>query len=55
MSHRKTETVEAASTEVRVPFVDPEVFRAAFSFPGTAKIRGRLQKVPLRGRSKEQS
>ena len=24
----------AASTEVRVPFVDPEVFRAAFSLTG---------------------
>lgn len=38
----------AASTEVRVPFVDPEVFRAAFSFPGGRKIRGRTQKVCLR-------
>lgn len=38
----------AASTEVRVPFVDPEVFRAAFSFPGSQKIKGRTQKVPLR-------
>lgn len=38
----------AASTEVRVPFVDREVFRAAFAFPGTAKIKGRQQKVPLR-------
>ena len=38
----------AASTEVRVPFVDPYVFRAAFSFPGGSKIRGRTQKVPLR-------
>jgi asparagine synthase (glutamine-hydrolysing) len=38
----------AASTEVRVPFIDPEVFRAAFTFPGSAKIRGRQQKAPLR-------
>ncbi len=30
----------AASTEVRVPFVDPEVVRAAFSIPGTDKIDG---------------
>jgi asparagine synthase (glutamine-hydrolysing) len=38
----------AASTEVRVPFVDPIVFRAAFSFRGNQKIKGRTQKVPLR-------
>ena len=38
----------SASTEVRVPFVDPVVFRAAFSFPGDRKINGRTQKVPLR-------
>ena len=38
----------AASTEVRVPFVDPHVFRAAFSFRGDRKIKGRTQKVPLR-------
>ena len=38
----------AASTEVRVPFVDPFVFRAAFSFRGNQKIKGRTQKVPLR-------
>jgi asparagine synthase (glutamine-hydrolysing) len=38
----------AASTEVRVPFVDPDVFRAAFSFPGGQKIKGRTQKLPLR-------
>ena len=38
----------AASTEVRVPFVDPFVFRAAFSFRGSQKIKGRTQKVPLR-------
>jgi asparagine synthase (glutamine-hydrolysing) len=38
----------AASTEVRVPFVDPLVFRAAFTIPGSRKIRGLTQKVPLR-------
>jgi len=38
----------SASTEVRVPFVDPVVFSAAFSFPGDRKINGRTQKVPLR-------
>lgn len=38
----------AASTEVRVPFVDTEVFRAAFSFRGNQKIKGRTQKAPLR-------
>ena len=38
----------AASTEVRVPFVDPLVFRAAFSLPGAEKIRGREQKAALK-------
>jgi asparagine synthase (glutamine-hydrolysing) len=38
----------AASTEVRVPFVDPHVFRAAFALPGNRKIRGTSQKIPLR-------
>jgi len=38
----------AASTEVRVPFVDPYVFEAAFSISGNDKIRGRTQKIPLR-------
>ncbi|MDQ4131411.1 MAG: asparagine synthase C-terminal domain-containing protein, partial [Actinomycetota bacterium] len=38
----------AASTEVRVPFVDVEVVRAAFSFPGSAKIVGRKGKVALK-------
>jgi asparagine synthase (glutamine-hydrolysing) len=38
----------AASTEVRVPFVDVEVFRAAFALPGSAKIRGRTQKAALK-------
>jgi asparagine synthase (glutamine-hydrolysing) len=43
----------SASTEVRVPFVDPEVFRAAFSFRGSQKIKGRTQKVPLRAAAEE--
>jgi asparagine synthase (glutamine-hydrolysing) len=38
----------AASTEVRVPFVDPQVFAAAFSQPASARIRGRTQKAALR-------
>ena len=38
----------SVSTEVRVPFVDPDVFRAAFTFSGSQKIKGRTQKVPLR-------
>ncbi|MBW9210777.1 asparagine synthase (glutamine-hydrolyzing) [Mumia sp. zg.B21] len=38
----------AASTEVRVPFVDPSVFRAAFSLPGRTRISGRHQKVALK-------
>jgi asparagine synthase (glutamine-hydrolysing) len=38
----------AASCEVRVPFVDPRVFEAAFALPGSEKIRGRVQKVPLK-------
>jgi len=38
----------AASVEVRVPFVDPVVARAAFSIPGKDKIRGRAQKVALK-------
>lgn len=38
----------AASTEVRVPFVDPAVVSAAFSLPGTEKIRGRQQKAALK-------
>jgi asparagine synthase (glutamine-hydrolysing) len=38
----------AASTEVRVPFVDPVVFEAAFSLPGEAKIHGRVQKAALK-------
>ena len=43
----------SASTEVRVPFVDPVVFRAAFAIPGTRKIRGFTQKVPLRDAAQE--
>ena len=38
----------AASVEVRVPFVDPIVAQAAFSHPGSAKIRGRQGKVALK-------
>jgi asparagine synthase (glutamine-hydrolysing) len=38
----------AASVEVRVPFVDPLVARAAFSIEGAAKIRGRQGKVALK-------
>jgi asparagine synthase (glutamine-hydrolysing) len=38
----------AASCEVRVPFVDPRVFEAAFAIAGRDKIRGRVQKAPLK-------
>jgi asparagine synthase (glutamine-hydrolysing) len=38
----------AASTEVRVPFVDVEVMKAAFSVPGSAKIVGRERKAVLK-------
>jgi asparagine synthase (glutamine-hydrolysing) len=38
----------AASTEVRVPFVDVEVVRAAFAIPGHRKIVGRRGKVALK-------
>src|SRR5579875_2713758 len=38
----------AASTEVRVPFVDPIVFRAAFSLAGNQKVARRVGKVALR-------
>lgn len=38
----------AASTEVRVPFVDPEVFRAAFSFNGKQKVSSRTGKLALK-------
>ena len=38
----------AASVEVRVPFVDLVVAQAAFSIPGSEKIRGRMQKAALR-------
>jgi asparagine synthase (glutamine-hydrolysing) len=38
----------AASVEVRVPFVDPLVARAAFSIAGRDKIRGRQGKVALK-------
>jgi asparagine synthase (glutamine-hydrolysing) len=38
----------AASVEVRVPFVDPVVARAAFSIPGGGKIKGRQGKAALK-------
>jgi asparagine synthase (glutamine-hydrolysing) len=38
----------AASVEVRTPFVDPVVARAAFSFDGPSKIHRRRQKVALK-------
>ncbi len=38
----------AASCEVRVPFVDPFVFEAAFSLPEHDRIRGRVQKAALK-------
>ena len=38
----------AASVEVRVPFVDPVVARAAFSIKGSDKISGRQGKVALK-------
>jgi len=38
----------AASVEVRVPFVDPVVARAAFSIPGRQKIKGRQSKLALK-------
>jgi len=38
----------AASVEVRVPFVDSVVARAAFSIPGSAKIKGRRGKLALK-------
>jgi asparagine synthase (glutamine-hydrolysing) len=38
----------AASTEVRVPFVDVEVVKAAFSIPGDKKIVRRQGKVALK-------
>jgi asparagine synthase (glutamine-hydrolysing) len=38
----------AASTEVRVPYVDKEVAAAAFAIPGSAKIAGRERKAILK-------
>ncbi len=38
----------AASTEVRVPFVDPVVFQAAFSLAGDQTIGGRTQNAALK-------
>jgi asparagine synthase (glutamine-hydrolysing) len=36
------------SLEVRVPFLDPRIVRAAFAMPGHWKIRGRRQKIVLK-------
>jgi len=38
----------AASTEVRVPFVDVEVVKAAFAIPGRRKVAGRQGKLALK-------
>ena len=38
----------AASTEVRVPYVDVEVVKAAFAVPGDRKIAGRQGKAVLK-------
>jgi asparagine synthase (glutamine-hydrolysing) len=38
----------AASVEVRVPFIDKVVAQAAFTIPGTRKIRGRQAKAALK-------
>ena len=43
----------AASTEVRVPFVDPMVFRAAFSFSGSQKVSGNRGKLALKAAARE--
>ncbi|GAA1615359.1 MULTISPECIES: asparagine synthase (glutamine-hydrolyzing) [Kribbella] len=43
----------AASTEVRTPFVDPVVARAAFSIPGSAKIHRRVGKLALKRAAEE--
>jgi asparagine synthase (glutamine-hydrolysing) len=43
----------AASIEVRVPFVDTEVFKAAFSLPDSARIRGRRQKAGLKDAARD--
>jgi asparagine synthase (glutamine-hydrolysing) len=43
----------AASVEVRVPFVDPAVMNAAFSQPGSEKIRGRTSKAILKDAARQ--
>jgi asparagine synthase (glutamine-hydrolysing) len=43
----------AASTEVRVPFVDVDVVRAAFGVRGSAKVRGRHGKLALKAAAEE--
>ena len=40
----------SASTEVRVPFVDPYVFRAAFSFGGSSEDQGTYAEGSVAGR-----
>ena len=40
------------STEVRVPYIDVEVAKAAFSTPGSAKIHGSRRKAILRDAAK---
>ena len=42
----------AASTEVRVPFVDLEVFSAAFSLGGKEKVSGKNGKLALKRAAK---
>ena len=41
------------STEVRVPYIDVEVAKAAFSTPGSAKIHGSRRKAILRDAAKD--
>ncbi len=43
----------AASVEVRVPFVDPEVVAAAFSYGGASKIKGRTSKAVLKDAARD--
>jgi len=43
----------AASTEIRVPFVDVDVVRAAFGVRGSAKVQGRQGKLALKYAAEE--
>jgi asparagine synthase (glutamine-hydrolysing) len=43
----------AASTEVRVPFVDVDLVRAAFALRGSDKVRGRHGKRALKAAAEE--